>query len=400
MHTQVLSIFHQTHEGRTAEAILRRCSHCGLCNTSCPTYQLSGDENDSPRGRIYLIKQFLEGQLEDVADSGRPTLQHLDNCLQCHHCETSCPANVEYSKLLDIGRRLIEAHAGRERRQQQRRDKLHKTILQGNKSTWSIGRRRVTDKQSNPSRPVGEWPKSQHSRRLLVLEGCSQSHSPEINAATARVLDQLGISLVTAPDTGCCGAISQQLTLQDEAQAAMRRNIDAWWPYISNGVEAVITTNSHCGIAVRDYKYYLHDDPDYAIKAERVSQLCRDIAEIIEQEDYQRLAPNKAKRIAWHSPCSLQHGQKVTGIVENILMDCGYLLTTVNQASQCCGARNEYSLAATASNTAQLLRQQKLDALQVEHPEYIVTADISCQSHLQQATATPVMHWIHLLDTA
>lgn len=405
MQTRILHALLQTREGKTAEEILRRCVHCGFCNATCPTYQLLGDENDGPRGRIYLIKQLMEGNLPAGDDSGRKTLQHLDRCLLCRNCETTCPSGVEYGKLLDIGRHMAEEHAGRDRADAKMRQRLRtylpKTGLFGFGLTMGrIVKPLLPEKLAgkiSEARPAGAWPDNKHHRRMLVLEGCVQpALSPDINAATARVLDKLGISLVTAPKAGCCGAVSQHLGAPDDALGYMKRNIDAWWPYISNGVEAIITTASGCGVMVKEYAHHLRSDPEYGIKAERISHLCKDIAEVIAQEKYQQLSPAKGARIAWHPPCTLQHGQKITGVVESILIDCGYVLTPVADQHLCCGSAGTYSI--LQPELAQQLRSNKLDNLLAHEPEFIVTANIGCQTHLQETSKVPVKHWIHLLD--
>lgn len=408
MQTQILSALRHTSAGKVAEDILRRCVHCGFCNATCPTYQLLGDENDGPRGRIYLIKQLMEGNLENTPDSGRKTLQHLDRCLLCRSCETTCPSGVEYGKLLDIGRHLAEEHVGRDRADSTLRKRLRTFLPKTNLFSLglTLGRTfkpllpvKLASKITAP-RPAGDWPKARHNRWILVLEGCVQpALSPDINAATARVLDKLGISLVVAPKAGCCGAVSQHLGAPDDALEYMKRNIDAWWPYLSKqggGVEAIVTTASGCGVMVKEYAHHLHHDPEYGIKAERISNLCKDIAEIIAKENYQQLAPAQATKVAWHPPCTLQHGQKIRGVVENILTDCGYVLVPVADEHLCCGSAGTYSI--LQPELSQQLRRNKLANLTANAPEAIVTANIGCQTHLQEGSDLPVMHWIHLLD--
>lgn len=401
MQTRLIDSVRQTSAGKVAEDILRRCVHCGFCNATCPTYQLLGDENDGPRGRIYLIKQLMEGQTV-----GKQTLYHLDRCLLCRSCETTCPSGVEYGKLLDIGRHLAEEQIGREGNDKILRKRLIKYLP--NPGLFNIGlklgrtfRSFLPDSLASKvvdTPPAGIWPEPRHTRQMLVLDGCVQpSLSPDINAATARVLDKLGISLINVTGAGCCGAISQHLCAPDEAITHIKRNIDAWWPYLNNsGVEAIVSTASGCGAMLKDYKYYLRDEPDYFIKAERIAHLSKDIAEIISQEDYQQLAPGKGARIAWHPPCSLQHGQKVRGVVENILLDCGFVLVPVEDEHLCCGSAGTYSL--LQPEIANQLRSNKLVNLTRFDPEYIVTANIGCQTYLQETSGIPVKHWIHVLD--
>ena len=407
MQTRILKVLRQTSDGQVADEILRKCVHCGFCNYTCPTYLLSGDENEGPRGRIYLIKQLMEGQLDNTPDSGKKTLEHLDHCLLCRSCETTCPSGVEYGKLLDIGRQLAEQQARRDPKEQTMRHSLRKYLPKPQVVGMGVTLGRIFKPllpknlaSKVPASPpsVGKWPDPRHARRMLVLEGCAQSTlAPDINAATARVLDRLGISLITASKAGCCGAISQHLGAAEEARDYMRRNIDAWWPLLSSqNVEAIITTASGCGATLKDYRHYLRDDPEYSFKAERIAHLSKDIAEIIGQEEYQNLAPKKARRVAWHPPCSLQHGQKIRGVVENILTDCGFVLVPVEDEHLCCGSAGTYSL--LQPEIAQQLRLNKLNNLTKHPADCIATANIGCQTHLQEATSLPVMHWIHLLD--
>ena len=410
MQTTLSDSARQLPRAEEADSILRTCVHCGFCNATCPTYQLLGDENDGPRGRIYLIKQLMEGNLENTPDSGRKTLQHLDRCLLCRSCETTCPSGVEYGKLLDIGRHIAEKHVGRDRADKTLRKRLRTYLPKSNLFSigLTLGRtfkpllpEKLANKITAP-RPAGHWPKARHERWILVLDGCVQpALSPDINAAAARVFDKLGISLVTAPKAGCCGAVSQHLGAPEDALDYMRRNIDAWWPYLSRkegAVEAILTTASGCGVMIKEYAHHLRHDPEYAIKAERISHLCKDIAEIIINENYQQLAPAQATRVAWHPPCTLQHGQKVRGVVENILLDCGFVLVPVADEHLCCGSAGTYSI--LQPELSQQLRHNKLANLTQHQPEAIVTANIGCQTHLQEASDLPVMHWIHLLDQA
>jgi glycolate oxidase iron-sulfur subunit len=379
---------------------LSSCVHCGMCNATCPTYQLLGEENDGPRGRIYLIKQVLEGN--PVSESTR---KHLDRCLTCRNCETTCPAGVPYSKLLDIGRQVVEQKSARGFKENLSR-KILRTVLPYNNRfapLLTIGR---VFKPILPARiktkiprkvAKGKTPISEHKRRMIVLDGCVQpSLSPDINTATARVLHKLGISLITQKKAGCCGAVSQHLSAEDEALDFMKKNIDAWCSEIESGAEAIVMTASGCGAMVKDYAHYLRNDPKYAEKAKRVSELCKDISEIIATEDLTSLAIKGEEKISWHPPCTLQHGQQVKGVVEKILSKCGYELLPVMDQHLCCGSAGTYSI--LQPEISKQLQSNKITHLQQNKPSMIVTGNIGCQTHLQEVSDVPVIHWIHLLD--
>ncbi len=405
MQTHLSPDIQNTPAGKAAESILRSCVHCGFCNATCPTYQLLGDENDGPRGRIYLIKQMLEGK-----QSAAKTLTHLDRCLTCRSCETTCPSGVQYAKLLEIGRQIAETQIKRPPKELALRKLLRKTLPYPKRFSTLLGTARLikpalpgTVKQKIPQkRRYKQWPQNKHNRFMLILDGCVQpSLSPDINAATANLLDRLGIHLKNIPQATCCGAVSQHLNAEEEAQRFMRQNIDAWWPEIERGAEAIISTASGCGAVLKEYHHYLQHDVDYAEKARRISELCKDISEIIMDEDSEQLKTTNvdtAKKLAWHPPCTLQHAQKITGHVETILTRAGYTLVPVADQYLCCGSAGTYSI--LQADLAQQLRQNKLENLQKHQPEMIVTANIGCQTHLQEATELPVVHWITLLDSA
>ena len=407
MQTQLADFIKDTAEGREADRILRSCVHCGFCLATCPTYQLLGNELDSPRGRIYLIKQMLEGG----AVTGK-TLLHLDRCLTCRACETTCPSGVQYGKLIDIGRGIAEKKIGRSWFAQAQRKALRVLILTPAlfapllKLGQAFRPWLPATLKSNVPVPIaaGDWPAPRHARKMLVLAGCVQpSMAPQINSASARVLDRLGVSLITAPQAGCCGALSYHLNAHDEALDYMRRNIDAWTPYLDQGVEAIVMTASGCGVTVREYGTYLQHDPAYAARAARVSALTRDVSEILlaEKDALQKLlADNNFKtpkaKLAVHTPCTLQHGQKITGVLEAILSSAGYAIAACPDRHLCCGAAGTYSILQPALS-GQLLKN-KITALESDQPERIVTANIGCLLHLQSGTQKPVAHWIELID--
>ena len=392
-----------TDTGRRADEILRSCVHCGFCLATCPTYTLLGDELDSPRGRIYLMKQMLEG-----APVTQRTQLHLDRCLTCRACETTCPSGVEYGRLVDIGRDLTEKKVARTPWERLQRWFLAHTLPSRGLFGFALSLGRTfrnllpesLAKKIPDARPAGAWPAARHPRRMLVLAGCVQpSMAPSINAAAARVLDRLGISLLEAPGSTCCGAVTFHLNYQDDSLAYVKANIDAWWPHVENGAEAIVITASGCGTMVADYGHLLADDPKYAEKAKRISELARDISQVVAAERGALAEAAKGKgeeKIAFHSPCSLQHGLKIRGVVEPILADAGFRLSHVHDAHLCCGSAGTYSI--TQPELSKQLLKNKVRNLEGGKPTRIATANIGCLQHIQSGTATPVRHWIELLD--
>jgi len=386
-----------------AESILRSCVHCGFCNATCPTYQLIGDELDGPRGRIYLMKQMLEGG--EVTQS---TQLHLDRCLTCRNCETTCPSGVQYHNLLDIGRDFVEQQVPRtlsERlvrtglRTVVPRPALFKALLATGNALRPLMPASLKAHLPREVRAPKERPQPRHARTVLMLEGCVQpSLSPNTNAAAARVLDRLGIAVTPAREAGCCGAVDYHLNAQEAGLDRARRNIDAWWPAIEAGAEAIVQTASGCGAFVKDYGHLLRDDPAYASKAARVSALAKDLVEVLRLTELEKLDVKADKRMAFHCPCTLQHAQKLSGAVEDVLKRLGFQLTAVPDAHLCCGSAGSYSI--TQPELSKQLRDNKLTALESGNPEVIVTANIGCQTHLDGAGRTPVRHWIEIVEEA
>ena len=404
MYISVLDSFKQTPEGKEADSILRTCVHCGFCLATCPTYQLLGDELDSPRGRIYLMKQMFEG-----ADVTEKTQLHLDRCLTCRACETTCPSGVKYGRLVDIGRGYVESRVQRGFTATLKRKALAAVLPKAAifKTALKLGQLAkpllpgLLKKKIPPSQPAQTWPAPRHARKMLVLDGCVQpTLEPNINGATARVLDRLGISLIKSDQAGCCGAVAYHLNRQADGLNYMRRNIDAWWPFVESRVEAIVMTASGCGTTVKEYGHLLENDPIYAKKASRISALTKDISEVItaEADGFANLIEAREKqnqKIAFHPPCSLQHAQKLNGIVEPLLLKMGYELTPVPDSHLCCGSAGTYSL--LQPELSQRLLKNKIENLNLGKPTLIATANIGCQSHIQTATHLPVKHWIELL---
>jgi glycolate oxidase iron-sulfur subunit len=401
MQTSITDALLATPEGREADAILRACVHCGFCTATCPTYQLLGDELDGPRGRIYQIKQVMEGQ-----PATRTTQLHLDRCLTCRACETACPSGVRYARLVDIGRAIVEHRVERPLRERLLRRALIRLVPHARRLRvlFALGRltrpllpARVGAKVPAP-RPAGSWPRRTGRRRMLALAGCVQSvATPRTNTAAARTLASLGIDLIEARGAGCCGAAAYHLGAQQEGRAAARRNIDAWWPEIEAGAEAILVTASGCGAIVKEYGEILAHDQAYAHKAARVAALARDPAEVLAGEDLGPLGrPGGGRKVAFHSPCTLQHGQQLKQVVEPILTGLGFALTPVPESHLCCGSAGTYSI--TQPKLSMQLRDNKLAALQSGDPEIIATANIGCQLHLEAGSGRPVLHWLELLD--
>jgi glycolate oxidase iron-sulfur subunit len=407
MQTRLAPALLATPEGAEADAILRKCVHCGFCTATCPTYQLLGDELDGPRGRIYLIKEMLEG-----APAAAATQLHLDRCLTCRACESACPSGVSYARLLEIGRRHLESTVPRTLPARAARQALLALVPHRARFSALLALGRVLRpllppswrrRVPMPSRgPPPGWPPARHARRMLVLEGCVQSAvAPGIDAAAARVLDRLGISLVGA-GAGCCGALAHHLSAERQGREQMRRNIDAWWPQIERGAEAIVVSASGCGAMVRDYGRLLAHDGAYALKAARVSALFRDLSQIIAGElgrpgaQLPWRAPREGlRRLAFHSPCTLQHALGIRGAVESLLALAGFTLTPVADGHLCCGSAGSYSLLQPGISGE--LRRNRLAALEAAAPDAIVTANIGCQLQLSAGTARPVRHWIEVL---
>ncbi|WP_197325316.1 glycolate oxidase subunit GlcF [Ralstonia solanacearum] len=410
MQITLAAFLQHTPDGEEAQGIVQKCVHCGFCTATCPTYQLLGDELDGPRGRIYLMKQVLEGQ-----PAGERTRLHLDRCLTCRNCESTCPSGVTYGRLVEIGRKIVEdqldaqgaARPLTERamrwvlREGLTRPKLFGPALRLGQAVRPLLPPVLRNKVPAKAPLAGMRPTATHARKMLLLEGCVQpAMSPNINAATARVFDRLGVQLISAPRAGCCGAIRYHMNDHAGGLGNMRANIDAWWPHIEAGAEAIVMTASGCGAMVKEYGHLLRDDPAYAERAARVSALTRDLCEVLPAFSDQLLRQAKPEthrpRVAWHAPCTLQHGQQIRGAVEGLLASLGVEVRLCTDSHLCCGSAGTYSV--LQPGLAYRLRDDKLRSLLATQPERIVSANIGCVTHLQSGTDTPVEHWIELVD--
>lgn len=409
MQTNLAPEYQGTVDGQAAEAILRKCVHCGFCTATCPTYQILGDELDGPRGRIYLMKQVLEGQAPT-----RATQMHLDRCLTCRNCESTCPSGVDYGHLVDIGRKLVDAKVPRPATETALRwalkEGLPSPLFAPAMKLGQLVRPLLPAALQNkvpPKQDAGVWPTRTHARKVLILAGCVQpSMSPNINSATARVLDAAGIQTLVAPKAGCCGAVKFHLNDQDGGMESMRANIDAWWPLIDpqsqSGVEAIVMNASGCGVTVKEYGHILRNDPHYAAKAQRVSDLTRDVSELLpDLVDSLRakVASGAKEKLVFHPPCTLQHGQRLRGGVEQHMAALGFeVRVAANESHLCCGSAGTYSV--LNPEISYQLRDRKLGNLQAAEDEVIISANIGCITHLQSGAKTPVRHWIEALDAA
>ncbi len=412
MHTDLAPEYQNSADAKAAAAILRKCVHCGFCTATCPTYQLLGDELDGPRGRIYLMKAVLEG-----ATPTRKTQLQLDRCLTCRRCESTCPSGVHYGELLDIGRKLVDAKVPRPLGEQALRWALKEGIpsplFAPAIKLGQMLRPLLPDalKAKVPARQdAGDWPGRVHARKVLLLAGCVQpAMAPNINSATARVLDAAGVQCLIAPKAGCCGAVKFHLNDQEGGKAQMRANVDAWWPHVQGSVEAILMNASGCGVTVKEYGHLLKDDPIYAAKAARISELTQDLSEWLPEIsaclsgklDAHSVA--QAGSIAFHPPCTLQHGQQLRGGVEKYLQALGFnIKVTGAEAHLCCGSAGTYSIINPVLSRE--LRDRKLGHLQATFagtaPDLIVSANMGCITHLQSGTSTPVRHWVEVLDEA
>ncbi|WP_079433914.1 glycolate oxidase subunit GlcF [Zoogloea sp. LCSB751] len=401
MQTNLSEAARHRHGADVAESVLRSCVHCGFCNATCPTYQLLGNELDGPRGRIYLMKQMFE--TGEVSESTRT---HLDRCLTCRNCETTCPSGVQYHKLLDIGRAAVEELVPRSTGERLRNLALRAIVPNPERVKAALGvastlraflPASVADKLPRHQYAPKPRPTARQSRVVLMLEGCVQPGvSPNTNAAAARILDRLGISVQPAPAAGCCGAVDYHLNAQEAGLDRARRNIDAWWPAIEDGAEAIVQTASGCGAFVKEYGFLLRDDPAYRDKAARVSALAKDLVEVLAREPLEKLGVQADKRLAFHCPCTLQHAQKLGGAVEGVLRRVGFALTAVPDGHLCCGSAGTYSI--TQPELSRQLRDRKMDALESGKPQLIATANIGCQMHLDGAGRTEVRHWIEIVE--
>jgi len=383
MHVELNQLSISELDNEKASQIIEACVHCGFCLATCPTYQLIGDELDSPRGRIYLIKSALENNQFSTS-----SLKHLDRCLTCRSCETTCPSGVEYGQLLEIGREFMESK--RTKLQTIYRffvRKLLLTPLLFKSVGYFVRHSSIATKSIKPQNVEST---------VLLLGGCVQpTLAPNINHSIKNILAKLNVNVIESPQRECCGALDQHLAASKDALNKVKRNIDLWSAQLNSGVTVIISSASGCGVMVKDYPALFEKTDPYYEKAEFVSSKTQDIAEYLASKDLTGLRLSESN-ISYHEPCTLQHGQKLGGLVESILAQFGYDKKPIKDSHICCGSAGTYSIfEAEISNQ---LKEKKLKNLKASNPEMIVTSNIGCLMHLQKGSSIPVKHWVELLD--
>ena len=385
-------------------SIMRACVHCGFCNAKCPTYQIKGDELDGPRGRIYLIKSMLEDEFV-----GKATQTHIDRCLTCRACETTCPSGVRYSRLLDLARPLIDAKVGRGPWEKTKRWLIRSVVPHPRRFNALMTLARACEPflpstlrelVPSPGAAPIEASVQIHSRKMIMLDGCvQQSVAPNINTAARKIFNQQRIQLLSFSKSGCCGAVSHHLGELAEAQGYARRNIEAWTAALEAGAEAIVAMSTGCAVMLKEYGSLLRRDPEYAGRASRISEIVRDPSEVLDPGALRgayRVRSNQ--RIAFHAPCTMQHGLDVAGKAEACLRAVGFKIEYTPEGHVCCGSAGSYSL--LQPELANRLLDQKVTALESVQPDKIATANIGCLMHVRRRATPQVLHWLELISQA
>ncbi len=402
-----------------SEAIIRKCVHCGFCTATCPTYVLLGDELDSPRGRIYLMKEMLEKEQQPTAE----VVKHIDRCLSCLSCMTTCPSDVTYMHLVDHARAYIEDRYKRPWRERMLRTVLAWVLPHPGRFRLALALARIAKpiipladslpalkpvaamlklapRRAAPAPSTATAPVAARKGRIALLQGCAEPVlRPEIREATVRLLNRCGHEVVFAKGEVCCGSLVHHMGRKDDGLDAARANVDAWTRELEGeGLDAIVITASGCGTTIKDYGFMLRDDAAYAAKAAKVSALARDVSELLTEIELPPVTTPHALTVAYHAACSLQHGQRVTETPKRLLTQAGFTVRTPAEAHLCCGSAGVYNI--LQPDIAARIGERKTANLERLSADVIATGNIGCAMQIGLRTSTPVAHTVELLDWA
>ena len=406
-------------DNKSSEKILRKCVHCGMCNATCPTFNLLGDELDGPRGRIYLIKEMIEKKKTPT----KKVVSHIDKCLSCYSCMTTCPSGVNYMHLIDHGRNYVEQKYKRPFIEKQFRNFLSNTLpkpkifkflilfakigqifkflLPKNlKSMLDVAPKKIYKKTLKTQR-VYKAERKKPTARVALLIGCVQRVvSPQINESTIRVLTRHGVEVITMPEIECCGSLNHHLGKEELARETFKKNINMWYDeYLKNGLDAIISNTSGCGTTLKDYGFIFRDDKELKKKSKKISELTKDITEFLDQNlklSFKKDKGLKKYNIAYHSACSMQHGQKVHNQPIDLLEKTGNKVSNIPDGHICCGSAGTYNI--LQSDIAKKLLNQKIENINKIKPDFISTGNIGCIMQISNGTNIPILHTVELVD--
>jgi glycolate oxidase iron-sulfur subunit len=404
-------------DNKSTEEIVRKCVHCGMCNATCPTYQILGDELDGPRGRIYLIKDMLENN----KPGNEKIAKHLDRCLSCYACMTTCPSGVNYMHLIDHGRNHLEKTFKRPLIERIFRNFLSITLPNPKvfkilsvlvnmvrpfsfafpefiKNSMKLMPAKIPKKTLKVQKVYGVK-KKKPVARVALLTGCVQRVvSPEINESTIRLLNRHNVEVVVAPEINCCGSLDHHLGKKNAAHELFKKNINLWYDeYLNNGLTAIISNTSGCGTTLKDYGFIFRDNKELKKKAKKISELTKDISEFLDKDIKLDFKKNeKTYKIAYHSPCSMQHGQKVHQQPINLIEKTGNVVLNIPEGHLCCGSAGTYNI--LQQKIAQTLLKNKVENIEKIEPDFISTGNIGCMSQISSGTNIPIVHTVEIID--
>ena len=406
-------------DNKSTEKIIRKCVHCGMCNATCPTFNLLGDELDGPRGRIYLIKDMIEKKKTPT----KKVVSHIDKCLSCYSCMTTCPSGVNYMHLIDHGRNYVEKKYKRPFFEKIFRDLLSKTLPKPKifkyliffaklgqlfkfllpkklKSMVEVAPKKI-HRKTLKFQKVYKAERKRPTARVALLIGCVQRViSPQINESTIRVLIRHGVEVITMPEVECCGSLNHHLGKEDLAKETFKKNINFWYDeYLKNGLDAIISNTSGCGTTLKDYGFVFREDKEFKKKAKKISELTKDITEFLDQNlklSFKKEKVSKKYNIAYHSACSMQHGQKVHKQPIDLLEKTGNKILNIPDGHICCGSAGTYNI--LQSDIAQRLLKQKVENINKIKPDFISTGNVGCIMQIANGTNIPILHTVEIID--